>query len=58
MAILHDKGTIVDAVTAEAITLSRMPRGYAEFDAGAATKHVLKLHGYVLTRDARNQPNL
>ena len=47
MAILHDKVQIADAVNAKAITLEDAPRGYAEFDAGAATKYVLNPHGYV-----------
>jgi len=47
MAILHDKVQIADAVNATAITLEDAPRGYAEFDAGAATKYVLNPHGYV-----------
>jgi glutathione-independent formaldehyde dehydrogenase len=49
MAILHDKVQIADAVNAKAITLEDAPRGYAEFDAGAATKYVLNPHGYVST---------
>jgi len=47
MAILHDKVQIADAVNATVITLEDAPRGYAEFDAGAATKYVLNPHGYV-----------
>ncbi len=47
MAILHDKVHIADAVNATAITLEDAPRGYAEFDAGAATKYVLDPHSYV-----------
>ncbi|TFD73961.1 formaldehyde dehydrogenase, glutathione-independent [Cryobacterium fucosi] len=47
MAILHDKVQIAKAVNARAITLEDAPRGYAEFDAGAATKYVLNPNGYV-----------
>ena len=47
MAILHDKVQIAKAVNAQAITLEDAPRGYAEFDAGAATKFVLNPNGYV-----------
>ena len=47
MAILHDKVQIAKAVNAQAITLEDAPRGYAEFDAGAATKFVLNPNGYI-----------
>ena len=47
MAILHDKVHIAKAVNAQAISLEDAPRGYAEFDAGAATKYVLNPNGYV-----------
>ncbi|MEC5200501.1 glutathione-independent formaldehyde dehydrogenase [Arthrobacter sp. PL16] len=47
MAILHDKVSIAKAVNAKAIGLEDAPRGYEEFDAGAATKYVLDPHGYV-----------
>jgi glutathione-independent formaldehyde dehydrogenase len=47
MAILHDKVRIAEAVNATAISLESAPHGYAEFDAGAATKFVLNPHGYV-----------
>ncbi|WP_026533056.1 formaldehyde dehydrogenase, glutathione-independent [Arthrobacter sp. H41] len=47
MAILHDKVSIAKAVNAKAIGLDEAPRGYEEFDAGAATKYVLDPHGYV-----------
>lgn len=46
-AILHDKVQIADAVNAKAIPLEEAPRGYAEFDAGAATKYVLNPNGYL-----------
>jgi len=47
MAILHDKVQIAKAVNAKAISIEDAPRGYAEFDAGAATKFVLDPNGYV-----------
>ena len=48
MAILHDRVQIAKAVNATAIPLEEAPRGYAEFDAGAATKYVLDPHGYAM----------
>ncbi|MHA7181464.1 formaldehyde dehydrogenase, glutathione-independent [Arthrobacter sp. MDB2-24] len=47
MAILHDRVSIAKAVNAKSIGLEEAPRGYEEFDAGAATKYVLDPHGYV-----------
>src|SRR6478736_1688050 len=47
MAILHDKVHIARAVNAKAISLDDAPQGYAEFDAGAATKYVLNPNGYI-----------
>lgn len=41
MAILHDRTSIAKNVNAQAISLADAPRGYAEFDKGAATKYVL-----------------
>lgn len=46
-AILHDKVSIAKNVNAKAISLDDAPRGYAEFDAGAATKYVLNPNGYL-----------
>ncbi|GAB3523040.1 formaldehyde dehydrogenase, glutathione-independent [Arthrobacter monumenti] len=46
-AILAGKVNIADAVNAKAIGLEDAPRGYEEFDAGAATKYVLNPNGYV-----------
>lgn len=46
-AILHDRINIAAAVNATPITLDDAPRGYAEFDAGAATKYVLDPNGYL-----------
>ena len=47
MAILNDRVHIARNVNAKAITLDEAPRGYAEFDAGAATKYVLNPNGYL-----------
>jgi glutathione-independent formaldehyde dehydrogenase len=47
MAILHERVHIAKNVNAKAITLEDAPRGYAEFDAGAATKYVLNPNGYL-----------
>jgi glutathione-independent formaldehyde dehydrogenase len=47
MAILHDKVHIAKNVNAKAIGLDDAPKGYAEFDAGAATKYVLNPNGYL-----------
>ncbi|TLM72787.1 formaldehyde dehydrogenase, glutathione-independent [Pseudarthrobacter sp. NamB4] len=47
MAILHDRVSIAKNVNAKAITLEEAPQGYAEFDAGAATKYVLNPNGYL-----------
>lgn len=46
-AILADKVQIAKAVNAKAIGLEDAPRGYEEFDAGAATKYVLNPNGYL-----------
>ncbi|MEL4318787.1 formaldehyde dehydrogenase, glutathione-independent [Leifsonia sp. YIM 134122] len=46
-AILHDRVHIAKNVNAKAITLEDAPRGYAEFDAGAATKYVLNPNGFL-----------
>jgi len=47
MAILHDRVSIAKNVNAKPITLDEAPQGYAEFDAGAATKYVLNPNGYL-----------
>ena len=47
MAILNDKVSIAKNVNAKAIPLEEAPKGYAEFDAGAATKYVLNPNGYL-----------
>ncbi|WP_166850266.1 formaldehyde dehydrogenase, glutathione-independent [Isoptericola sp. BMS4] len=46
-AILHDRVQIAKNVHATAIPLEDAPRGYAEFDAGAATKYVIDANGYL-----------
>ncbi|TNC24861.1 formaldehyde dehydrogenase, glutathione-independent [Amycolatopsis alkalitolerans] len=45
MAILHDRVQIAKAVNATPIALADAPRGYQEFDSGAARKYVLDPHG-------------
>jgi glutathione-independent formaldehyde dehydrogenase len=47
MAILHDRVHIAKNVNAKPILLDEAPKGYAEFDAGAATKYVLNPNGYL-----------
>jgi glutathione-independent formaldehyde dehydrogenase len=47
MSILHGKAHIADAVNATVIGLDDAPRGYQEFDRGAATKFVLNPHGLI-----------
>lgn len=46
-AILHDRVEIAKAVNAKPISLDDAPLGYAEFDAGAATKYILDPNGYL-----------
>ena len=46
-AILHDRVQIAKAVNATPITLDDAPRGYEDFDKGAAKKFVLDPHGMV-----------
>ena len=48
-SILHDKVNIASVVNAIPITLEDAPRGYADFDAGAAAKYVLDPHGFVVS---------
>ncbi|WP_445255571.1 formaldehyde dehydrogenase, glutathione-independent [Nocardioides aurantiacus] len=45
--ILADKAHVAKAVNAQTISLDDAPRGYQEFDAGAATKYVIDPHGMV-----------
>ena len=47
MSILHDKAHIADAVNATVIGLDDAPRGYQEFDSGAAKKYVLNPNGLI-----------
>lgn len=47
MAILLDRVQIAKNVNAKPILLDDAPKGYAEFDAGAATKYVLNPNGYL-----------
>ncbi|HEX2074143.1 MAG TPA: formaldehyde dehydrogenase, glutathione-independent [Geodermatophilus sp.] len=47
MAILYDRVQIAKAVNATVIPLEEAPRGYEEFDKGAARKYVLDPHGMV-----------
>lgn len=49
MAILHDRVQIAKAVNATPIPLDEAPRGYQEFDQGAARKYVLDPNGYLGT---------
>jgi glutathione-independent formaldehyde dehydrogenase len=44
-AILHDRMPIAEVVNATVIPLEDAPRGYLEFDRGAARKYVLDPHG-------------
>ena len=46
-AILHDKIKIAKAVNVEVISLDDAPRGYKDFDRGAAKKFVIDPHGIV-----------
>ena len=48
MAILHDRTSIAKNVHAQAISLADAPRGYAEFDKGAATKYVLNPNALIM----------
>jgi glutathione-independent formaldehyde dehydrogenase len=47
MAILHDRVSIAKNVNATPIPLDQAPRGYEEFDHGAARKYVLDPHGMI-----------
>lgn len=46
-AILYDKIQIAKAVNVEIISLTDAPRGYHDFDKGAAKKYVLDPHGMI-----------
>jgi glutathione-independent formaldehyde dehydrogenase len=45
--ILHDKIQIAKAVNVETITLEEAPKGYKDFDKGAAKKFVIDPHGMI-----------
>jgi len=45
MAILHDKIQIAKAVNAQVISLDEAPKGYEDFDHGAAKKYIIDPHG-------------
>jgi glutathione-independent formaldehyde dehydrogenase len=47
--ILHDKAQIAKAVNATVISLDEAPKGYKDFDQGAAKKFVLNPHGLIKT---------
>jgi glutathione-independent formaldehyde dehydrogenase len=47
MSILHNRAHIANAVNATVIPLDDAPRGYQEFDQGAARKYVLNPHGMI-----------
>ncbi len=44
-AIMYDKIKIADAVNAKVISLDDAPKGYQDFDQGAAAKYVIDPHG-------------
>ena len=48
-ATLHDKVQIAKAVNATVIKLDDAPKGYADFDSGAAQKFVLDPHNLGLS---------
>jgi glutathione-independent formaldehyde dehydrogenase len=50
MAILYDRVSIAKNVNATPIPLEQAPRGYDEFDHGAASKYVLDPHGMITQR--------
>jgi glutathione-independent formaldehyde dehydrogenase len=47
MAILNDKVQIAKAVNATVIPLEEAPKGYVDFDKGAARKFILNPHGLI-----------
>jgi len=54
-AILHDKVQIAKAVNVQLISLDDAPKGYKDFDKGAAKKFVLDPHGMVRSRRAGSE---
>jgi len=53
MAILHNKIAVAKAVNVTVLPLEEAPRGYSDFDKGAAKKFVLDPHGIVRSRKTR-----
>src|SRR3954466_1472102 len=47
MAILHDKTKIAKATNVQVITLDSAPKGYMDFDKGAAKKFIIDPHGVI-----------
>ena len=47
MSILHDKAHPAKACNVEVISLEEAPKGYMDFDQGAAKKFVIDPHGLV-----------
>lgn len=47
-AILYDKVQIAKAVNVEVISLKQAPKGYQDFDKGAAKKFVIDPHGLIM----------
>ena len=57
-AILYDKIQIAKAVNVQVISLDDAPKGYLDFDKGAAAKYVIDPHGVTGQReDARHAQN-
>jgi len=52
MAILHDRIQIAKAVNTTVISLDEAPKGYADFDKGAAKKYVIDPHGLLKKKAA------
>jgi len=51
-AILHDRLPIAKIVNATVISLDDAPKGYQDFDKGAAKKFVIDPHGIVAKKAA------
>ena len=51
-AILHGRLPIANIVNATVITLDDAPKGYKDFDKGAAKKFVIDPHGIVAKKAA------
>jgi glutathione-independent formaldehyde dehydrogenase len=50
MAILHNKVAVAKAVNVTLLPLEDAPKGYNDFDKGAAKKFVMDPHGIVRSR--------